>query len=155
MNCNEVGFLNSSRTANNIRFRIRHIEVRILPPQPASPAFGQVSQETRGRAGNPGLSRIRFRLWTPGLPRRRRKSAKVSGPLRDISRFGETLGGDRFDHDCRPTDSRSSRLLGRESLKSGVTRVRLQPDGGNRDCGDNFVLSAARRSPALNAICYG
>ena len=79
-----------------------------LRRQPPIPAFGQASQETREWAGNPGFSRIRFRLWTPGLPRLRRKPPKVSGLLRKYSRFGETMGGDRFDHDCRPTDTRSS-----------------------------------------------
>jgi hypothetical protein len=37
------------------------------------------------------------------LPNLRRKSPKVSGRFRRYSRFGETIGGDRFDHDCRPT----------------------------------------------------
>ena len=36
---------------------------RFLPPQPAIPAIGQASRETRKRAGNPGFSRIHFRLW--------------------------------------------------------------------------------------------
>ena len=31
-----------------------------------------------------------------------RKSPKVSGPVREYSRFAETIGGDWFDHDCRP-----------------------------------------------------
>ena len=31
-----------------------------LPPQPAIPAFGQASQETREWAGNPGFSCILF-----------------------------------------------------------------------------------------------
>jgi hypothetical protein len=33
----------------------------------------------------------------------RRKSPKVSGHFREYSRFGETIGGDGFDQDCRPT----------------------------------------------------
>jgi hypothetical protein len=27
---------------------------------------------------------------------------KVSGSVREYSRFGETIGGDKFDQDCRP-----------------------------------------------------
>jgi hypothetical protein len=30
--------------------------------------------------------------------------AEISGLLRKYSRFGETMGGDRLDHDCRPRD---------------------------------------------------
>jgi hypothetical protein len=52
---------------------------------------------------NPGFSRIRFGLCTPGSPVFRRKSSKVSGRVCRYSRFAETFGGDRFDHDCRPT----------------------------------------------------
>ena len=84
-------------------FSIGNVQVRILPSQPAIPAIGQASRETRKRAGNPGFSRIHFRLWTSGWPSWRRKSTKVSGHLREYSRFRETMGGDRFDHDCRPT----------------------------------------------------
>jgi hypothetical protein len=32
----------------------------------------------------------------------RRKSPKVSGLVGEYSRFAETIGGDWFDHDCRP-----------------------------------------------------
>ena len=49
-----------------------------------------------------GFSRIRFGLQTPGSPVLRRKSRKVSGRVREYSRFAETIGGDWFDHDCRP-----------------------------------------------------
>ena len=37
------------------------------------------------------------------MPNLRWKSPKVSGLLREYSRFAETIGGDWFDHDCRPT----------------------------------------------------
>jgi hypothetical protein len=37
---------------------ISPIEVRIVPPQPPIHAFGQVPQETREWAGNPGFLRI-------------------------------------------------------------------------------------------------
>src|SRR4051794_31662463 len=66
-----------------------------------SSAFCQASQETREWAADPGFSRIHFGLWSPGLPKWRRKSAKVSGILPEYSRFGETMGGDRFDQTLR------------------------------------------------------
>jgi hypothetical protein len=37
------------------------------------------------------------------LPTEGRKSPKVSGRIRKYSRFVETIGGDQFDHHCRPT----------------------------------------------------
>jgi hypothetical protein len=76
-----------------------------LRRQPAIHAFGQAPQETREWAGNPGFSRIRFRLRTPALPNLRCKSPKVSGRFRKYSRFGEIIGGDGFDQDCRPTNA--------------------------------------------------
>src|SRR5947207_15616095 len=72
-----------------------------LRRQPAIPALGQAPEGTREWAGNPGFSRIRFRLWTPTSPRLRQKSPKVSGLLGKYSRFTETIGGDWFGHDCR------------------------------------------------------
>jgi hypothetical protein len=103
MNSDEMGFCNSSRTGKGIRFRNRHIEVRLLPPQPPIPAFSLASQETREPAGNPGFLRIRFCFRVPGLPNLSWKSPKVSGLVRKYSRFAETIGGDWFDHDCRPS----------------------------------------------------
>ena len=76
-----------------------------LRRQPGILAFGPASQETREWAGNPGFSRIRFRLWPPASPNLRRKLRKVFGLLREYSRFWETMGGDYFDHDCRPTSA--------------------------------------------------
>ena len=32
-----------------------------------------------------------------------RESPKVSGLVREYSRFAETFGGDGFDHDCLPS----------------------------------------------------
>jgi hypothetical protein len=88
MNSNEMGFCGSSQTGESIRFRTRHIEVRILPPQPPIP-LGRAPEETPEWAGNPGFSRIRFRLWTPALPDMRRKSPKVSVHFGEYSRFGD------------------------------------------------------------------
>jgi hypothetical protein len=76
-----------------------------LRRQPRIPAFGQAPQETREWAGNPGFSRIRFRLWAPRSPIPGWKSPKVSGLVREYSRFAETIAGDWFDHDCRLTVS--------------------------------------------------
>ena len=72
-----------------------------LRRQPPIRAVGQAPQEARECAGNPGCSRIRFCLWTPGSSILRWKSPKVSGLVREYSRFAETIGGDWFDHDCR------------------------------------------------------
>lgn len=76
--------------------------VRILQPRPASPAFGQAPLVTRKGAGNRAFRAFDFVLLTPGLKIFRRKSPKVSGLLRKYSHFGGTMGGDQFDHDCRP-----------------------------------------------------
>ncbi|MBI5323068.1 hypothetical protein [Bradyrhizobium sp.] len=81
----------------------RPSEVRSFPPQPPIPAFGQAPQETRAQPANPGFSRIQVCLWTLGSLDMRRKSPKVSGLVREYSRFAETIGGDRFDPDCRPS----------------------------------------------------
>jgi hypothetical protein len=84
-------------------FSIGNVRVRSFPGQPRIPAFCQASQETAEWAGNPRFSRIRLGLWTPALPNLRGKSPKVSGRFRKYSRFGETITGDKFDPDCRPT----------------------------------------------------
>jgi len=44
-------------------------------------------------------------LWSLDTPfaELEAESGKVSGVLREYSRFGEIVGRDRFDHDCRPT----------------------------------------------------
>jgi hypothetical protein len=86
-------FLNRECAGSNPPRSARHSCVR--PGLPRDARMGR----------NPGFSRIRFSLWTPGLPRLRRKSAKISGLLRNYSRFGEIMSGDRFDHDCRPTEA--------------------------------------------------
>jgi AAA domain len=85
-----------------------------LRRQPAISASSQTSQETREWAGSPGFSRIRFGLRTPSSPILR---WKVSGLVREYSRFAETIGGDWFDHNCSPkaeptqcTDEASKRL---------------------------------------------
>jgi len=73
----------------------------VLRRQPTIPAFGRAAQETREWAGNAGVSRVRFCLRTVALQISRRKSVKVSGLVRENSRFAETIGGDWFDQDCR------------------------------------------------------
>jgi hypothetical protein len=54
-----------------------------------------------------GRKSRRFALPIPSLGSRfaelETESAKVSGLFREYSRFGETIAGDWFDHDCRPT----------------------------------------------------
>jgi hypothetical protein len=96
--------------------------VRSLRGQPAIPAFGQASQETREWAGNPGFWRIRCRLWTPGSPDLRWKSQKVSRPDREYSRLTETIGGDGFDQNCRPNSAEKSFLTGSCSLLKNYSK---------------------------------
>jgi hypothetical protein len=84
------------------RILIHHAEVRILPPQPPSPAFGHATQPADDRPGNAGFPGGRPSLWTTTLPIPGRKSPKVSGLVHKNSRFGETIGGDGLDQDCRP-----------------------------------------------------
>jgi hypothetical protein len=48
-------FCCSSRTGKSVRFRNRHIEVRILPPQPPIRAFGLGSPLKARMAGNPAF----------------------------------------------------------------------------------------------------
>src|ERR1700733_1074375 len=69
--------------------------VRILPGQPSILTFCQAPEETRNKAGNPGFSRINFRLQTPDSQILGRQSAKVSGHLYEYSRSAETNAGDR------------------------------------------------------------
>ena len=73
-----------------------------LRRQPGSPAFGESPQETREWAGYPGFSCIQVRLWIPSSVILRWKLPKVSGLVREYSRFAETIGGDQFDHNCHP-----------------------------------------------------
>jgi hypothetical protein len=63
----------------------------------------KLPKRRKNRPGNPGFSGNRLRLWTPALPNLRWKLRKVSGLLREYSRFEETVGGDGFDQDYRPT----------------------------------------------------
>ena len=97
-----------SRDISKGVFSFGNVQVRSLRGQPATPAFGQAPQEPRQWAGNPGFSRIRLRLRTPGSPTLRWKSPKVSGLVRDYSRFAETIGGDWFDHHCRRLRAQAS-----------------------------------------------
>jgi hypothetical protein len=93
------------------------------PPAPATQScLRPGAQQTRERAGNPGFSRIRFRLRTPGSPKLRCKSPKVSGRVRKYSRFAETIGGDWFDHHCRPRAAVASRRPTRCAVSAPLYR---------------------------------
>jgi len=76
--------------------------VRSSARQPISPAFGGSLQPAPHRAGNPGISCIRLCLWVPDHSLSGAELPKVSGPVREYSRFWETNGGDKFDQYCRP-----------------------------------------------------
>ena len=82
--------------------------ISILPFRRSNPPAS--ARHSCVRSGFPGDARRggKFGLFVHSissldsrLPNLRRKSPKVSGPIRE-SRFGETIGGDCFDHDCRP-----------------------------------------------------
>lgn len=63
-------------------------------------------------------------LCTPALPNLRGKSQKVSSCSREYSRFGETVGGDGFDPDCRPTLAlRLSQFFRPDCTELGVSRL--------------------------------
>ena len=69
MNSDEMGFCKSSRAGKSIRFRIRHIEVRILPPQPGSHSTGDSGPvnliSARQLGLFVGLRRVsRLPIWT-------------------------------------------------------------------------------------------
>src|ERR1700738_2452280 len=95
---------------------------------------------------------MRFGLRTPALPNLWRKSPKVSGRFREYSRFGETIGGDGFDRDCRfdagrPEDrsatNRAARRAGLSELSGEYPSARSlmmqRPHG--RDAGTNSTNS--------------
>jgi hypothetical protein len=71
-------------------FSIGNVRVR-SPPRSASHSFDRaVSQRHAGIARKCVLSRTGPSLWAAVRPRPRPKSEKVSGPLREYSRFAET-----------------------------------------------------------------
>src|ERR1700730_16074407 len=43
-------FCDFSRTGESVQFPIRHLEVRILPPQPGSPVVGETASDTCRKA---------------------------------------------------------------------------------------------------------
>jgi hypothetical protein len=55
------------------------------------------------REDGPEMPAFRAFDFVSGLPspNLRWRSPKVSGLVREYSRFAETIGGDWFDHDCR------------------------------------------------------
>ena len=79
----------------------------------SSQAFLRPVRLPKRRENGPEIrafSHIRFRLYTPDLPRRTRGSAKASGRFREYSHFGETIGGGGFDQTAaRPWHSVSTR----------------------------------------------
>ena len=75
----------------------------VLRRQPGIAAFGETMLPARHRPGNGGFSRIRLCLRTPNSLVSGPNLPKVSSRVRGNSRFAETIGGDQFDHDCRPS----------------------------------------------------
>jgi hypothetical protein len=72
-------------------------------PSQAFVRFARLPRRRENRPEIPAFRAFDFRLGTVGSAISRRKSLKVSGHVREYSRFAETIGGDRFDQDCRPT----------------------------------------------------
>jgi hypothetical protein len=64
-----------------------------LRRQPATSAFGLASRKTSEWAGNAGFSRLRFRLQDPWFADMEAEIGKVSGHVREYSRFAETIAG--------------------------------------------------------------
>jgi len=80
------------------------------------------------------------------LPRWRQKSAKVSGLLREYSRFGETLGGDRFDHDCLPILAlRLCRFSGCNHAELGIFRLDCRTRAAVAEC--DVPQATQKRTP--------
>lgn len=90
----EVGFCSSTRTGNNIRTRIFHFEVRILPLQPVIPTFDQAHQETRQWAGNLEFCVFPFVSGLPVCQGGGEIGENLQSSPRIFS-FGETTGGSR------------------------------------------------------------
>ncbi len=72
---------------------------------------------------------------------------KVSGLVREYSRFAETIGGDRFDHHCRPTGA-IDYLCGFDSLFIGP-RPGLSIDTAN------LLKPQHRKAEVANAAIVG
>jgi hypothetical protein len=81
MNCSEVGFFSSSRTGKSIRFRIRHIEVRIFPPHHP---FMRSARLPKRRENGPEIRAFRAFVnsrdnnFTQGKIKRRQKQIEES-----------------------------------------------------------------------------
>jgi hypothetical protein len=73
---------------------IRHIEVRILPPQPGSSELGENVCDRRRKPANGGFLRIRHRSQAPVSVILRTKCPLVSSEHLKNSRFWETAAGD-------------------------------------------------------------
>ena len=113
ISCYEIRFQRPETTEFPVKFPVcrefARRQVRsALRRQPSIPASGQALKETRDRAGNAGFSRIRFRLQTPNSPIFGRELPKVSGHVRDYSRFAETAAGDRVRSRLPPDRTMSS-----------------------------------------------
>jgi hypothetical protein len=65
MNLSEKRFCGFAWTGDSVRFPIRHLEVRILPPQPAIPALDRVP---KGRENWPEIPAFRAFAFVARLP---------------------------------------------------------------------------------------
>jgi len=110
-------------------FPIGNMRVRILRGQPGITSFCLAPKEMRNKAGNPGISRSRPCLQTPVSTIFERQSPKVSGHLRDYSRFVETSARDRVRLALRgPLAVISTAVLSRWLAKSGIADRALRDE---------------------------
>jgi hypothetical protein len=79
------------------------IPVPLPPANQCGVRLGSPRSAKMGRKSR--LSSTRFCLQTPSSPISKWKSTTISGRVRGQFRLAETIGGDWFDHDCRPTSA--------------------------------------------------
>jgi hypothetical protein len=94
-NSTKRGFCGFSRTAESVRFPIRHIEVRILPSQPSSPVSGDSFQPA---PHSPEISAFRAFDFVSRLPipqsraRSSRKSPALTAEIPVLKRLSAETG---------------------------------------------------------------
>jgi hypothetical protein len=139
MKFNEERFWNSPRTGDSNRFRIRQIKVRILPP---SQAFMRSARLLKKYENGPEIRLFAHSISSPTTSSTilKWKSPKISGLVREYSRFAETNGGDWYDHDCRPMNAVDfAHCCGRHTYRSAHRRPHRQ-----RHTSIRYPLSANR-----------
>jgi hypothetical protein len=102
MNFNEKGFCGTSRTGESIRFQLAISKFESSRPSHPFPRSARLPKRRENGPEIRAFCAFAFVSGLPASPTLRSNSPKVSGLVREYSRFAETIGGDGFDHDCRP-----------------------------------------------------